>query len=124
MLTRAAAALGIGYATLGVFGFALTRFGGVAADADILGLRLDPIQSLVHLLLGVFLLHTIRIGASAATGTWLATALACAPSLLFAADGGTPGLLGVTLHAATAVFALLAAAGTLLPARRAANAAP
>ncbi|MFG1639954.1 phospholipase [Amycolatopsis sp. NPDC049252] len=124
VLTRAAAALGIGYATLGVFGFALTRFGGVAADADILGLRLDPIQSLVHLLLGVFLLHTIRIGASAATGTWLATALACAPSLLFAADGGTPGLLGVTLHAATAVFALLAAAGTLLPARSAANAAP
>ncbi|WP_410623760.1 phospholipase [Amycolatopsis sp. cmx-8-4] len=124
VLTRAAAALGIGYATLGVFGFALTRFGGVAADADILGLRLDPIQSLVHLLLGVFLLHTIRIGASAATGTWLATALACAPSLLFAADGGTPGLLGVTLHAATAVFALLAAAGTLLPARRAANASP
>jgi hypothetical protein len=121
VLTRAAAALGIGYATLGVFGFALTRFGGVAADADLLGLRLDPIQSLVHLLLGVFLLHTIRIGAGAATGTWLATALACAPSLLFAADGGTPGLLGVTLHAVTAVFALLAAAGTLLPARRAAT---
>ncbi|MEQ0561921.1 phospholipase A2 [Amycolatopsis sp. NEAU-NG30] len=121
VLTRAAAGLGIGYATLGVFGFALTRFGGVAADADLLGLRLDPIQSLVHLLLGVFLLHTIRIGAGAATGTWLATALACAPSLLFAADDVTPGLLGVTLHAVTAGFALLAAAGTLLPARRPAN---
>ncbi|MEU7782985.1 phospholipase [Amycolatopsis sp. NPDC049159] len=123
VLTRAAAVLGIGYAMLGVFGFALTRFGGVAADADLLGLRLDPIQSLVHLLLGVFLLHTIRIGAGAATGTWLATALACAPSLLFAADGGTPGFLGVTLHAVTAAFALLAAAGTLLPAGRPAGAA-
>ncbi|SFW68453.1 phospholipase A2 [Amycolatopsis australiensis] len=123
VLTRAAAAFGIGYATLGVFGFALTRFGGVAADADLLGLRLDPIQSLVHLLLGVFLLHTIRIGAGAATGTWLATALACAPSLLFADGGGTSQLLGVTLHAATAGFALLAAAGTLLPGRRPANAA-
>ncbi|WIV61487.1 phospholipase A2 [Amycolatopsis nalaikhensis] len=123
-LTRAAAGLGIGYATLGVFGFALTRFGGVAADADLLGLRLDPIQSLVHLLLGVFLLHTIRLGAGAATGTWLATALACAPSLLFAADGGRPGLLGVTLHAVTAAFALLAAAGTLLPRGRPANATP
>jgi len=122
VLTRAAAGLGIGYATLGVFGFALTRFGGVAADADLLGLRLDPIQSLVHLLLGVFLLHTIRIGAGAATGTWLTTALACAPSLLFAADGGTPGFLGVTLHAVTAAFALLAAAGTLLAPRRPANA--
>ncbi|WP_370967994.1 phospholipase [Amycolatopsis sp. cg9] len=123
VLTRAAAVLGIGYAVLGVFGFALTRFGGVAADADLLGLRLDPIQSLVHLLLGVFLLHTIRIGAGAATGTWLATALACAPSLLFAADGSTPGFLGVTLHAVTAAFALLAAAGTLLPVRRPVSAA-
>ncbi|MGW4519579.1 phospholipase A2 [Amycolatopsis sp. NPDC004378] len=123
LLTRAAAGFGIGYATLGVFGFALTRFGVVAADADLLGLRLDPIQSLVHLLLGVFLLHTIRLGAGAATGTWLATALACVPSLLFAADGGgTSELLGVTLHAATAGFALLATAGTLLPARRPANA--
>ncbi len=122
VLTRAAAVFGIGYATLGVFGFALARFGGAAADADLLGLRLDPIQSLVHLLLGVFLLHTIRIGASSATGTWLATALACAPSLLFAADGDTPGLLGVTLHAVTAVFALLATALTLVPARRAVNA--
>ncbi|MCR6490824.1 phospholipase [Amycolatopsis sp. OK19-0408] len=122
VLTRAAAGFGIGYATLGVFGFALTRFGGVAADADLLGLRLDPIQSLVHLLLGVFLLHTIRLGAGAATGTWLATALACAPSLLFADGGGASELLGVTLHAATAAFALLAAAGTLLPARRPANA--
>jgi hypothetical protein len=122
VLTRAAAGFGIGYATLGVFGFALTRFGGVAADADLLGLRLDPIQSLVHLLLGVFLLHTIRLGAGAATGTWLTTALACAPSLLFADGGGTSELLGVTLHAATAGFALLATAGTLLPARRPANA--
>ncbi|WP_284745724.1 phospholipase A2 [Amycolatopsis sp. RTGN1] len=122
LLTRAAAGFGIGYATLGVFGFALTRFGGVAADADLLGLRLDPIQSLVHLLLGVFLLHTIRLGAGAATGTWLTTALACAPSLLFADGGGTSELLGVTLHAATAGFALLATAGTLLPARRPANA--
>ncbi|MEV7036875.1 phospholipase [Amycolatopsis sp. NPDC051061] len=122
VLTRAAAGLGIGYATLGVFGFALTRFGGVAADADLLGLRLDPIQSLVHLLLGVFLLHTIRLGAGAATGTWLTTALACAPSLLFADGGGTSELLGVTLHAATAGFALLATAGTLLPVRRPANA--
>ncbi|WP_410670775.1 phospholipase A2 [Amycolatopsis sp. cmx-4-68] len=121
VLTRAAAAIGIGYATLGVFGFALTRFGGVAADADLLGLRLDPIQSLVHLLLGVFLLHTIRLGAAAATGTWLTTALACAPSLLFADGGGASELLGVTLHAATAGFALLAAAGTLLPVRRPAN---
>ncbi|HKN55116.1 MAG TPA: phospholipase A2 [Amycolatopsis sp.] len=119
LLTRAAAALGIGYATLGVFGLALARFGDVAADADLLGLRLDPIQSLVHLLLGVFLLHTIRIGAGTAVGTWLVTALACAPSLLFATDGGNPGLLGVTLHAGTAVFALLAAASTVLPARAA-----
>ncbi|MFD9890086.1 phospholipase [Amycolatopsis sp. NPDC059027] len=123
VLTRAAATLGIGYATLGVFGFALTRFGVVAADAELLGLRLDPIQSVVHLLLGVFLLHTVRLGTSARTGTWLACALAGAPTLLSAADGDRPGTVGVVLHAATAVFALSAAAVTLLP-RRAAAAVP
>ncbi|GAA4532504.1 phospholipase [Amycolatopsis samaneae] len=122
-LTRAAAALGIGYAMLGVFGFALTRFGSIAADAELLGLRLDPIQSVVHLLLGVFLLHTVRIGTSAKTGTWLVCALAGAPTLFSVADGDRPGTVGVVLHAATAVFALSAAAATLLP-RRAATALP
>ncbi|MEV6902423.1 phospholipase [Amycolatopsis sp. NPDC051372] len=118
LLTRAAAALGIGYATLGVFGLALARFGDVAADADFLGLHLDPVQSLVHLLLGVLLLHTVRTGATASAGTWFVCALACGPPLMVS-SAGTPT---VVLHAATAVFALVAAVSCLVPRRRAASA--
>ncbi|WP_033288424.1 phospholipase A2 [Amycolatopsis jejuensis] len=124
LLTRAAAALGIGYATLGVFGLALARFGAVAADADVLGLRLDPVQSLVHLLLGVLLLHTVRTGAAASAGTWLLCALTCVPSLVAAAGGETHGAATVVLHTGTAALALVAAGSCLLPDRRAANATP
>ncbi|MFI5609051.1 phospholipase A2 [Amycolatopsis sp. NPDC051903] len=124
LLTRAAAALGIGYATLGVFGLALARFGNVAADADFLGLHLDPVQSLVHLLLGVLLLHTVRTGAALSGGTWLVCALACAPSLLAAGDGQPGGATTVVLHTTTAAFALLAAASCLVVGRRAASATP
>jgi hypothetical protein len=124
LLTRAAAVLGIGYATAGVFGLALARFGDVAADADLLGLRFDPVQSLVHLLLGVLLLHTIRTGATTAASTWLACALGSIPALVAASDGEPSGAATVVLHAGTAVFALIAAASCLVPDRRAAGATP
>lgn len=124
LLARAAAVLGIGYATAGVFGLALARFGDVAADADLLGLRFDPVQSLVHLLLGVLLLHTVRTGATATAGTWLACALGCIPALVAASDGEPSGAATVVLHAATALFALVAAASCLVPARRAAGVSP
>ncbi|MFD8498583.1 phospholipase A2 [Amycolatopsis sp. NPDC059657] len=104
LLARSAVVVGLVYATLGVFGFALS----VSAQASLLGLRLDPIQSLIHLLLGVFLLHTVRIGTSAAATTWLICGLACAPSLLAAADGDVHDLVGPLLHGATAAFAVLA----------------
>ncbi|MFF0149068.1 phospholipase A2-like protein [Amycolatopsis sulphurea] len=123
LLTRAAAALGIGYATLGVFGFALARFGGASADADVLGVRFDPVQSLVHLLLGVLLLHTVRTGATARAGTWLVCALACVPALMAASSGVAPGAATVVLHVTTAAFALVAAGSCVLPTRRAASAA-
>jgi hypothetical protein len=113
LLGRSATALGVGYATLGVFGFALTRFGGGNAEASILGLQLDPIQSLIHLLLGVFLLHTVRIGTSATTGTWLVCVLACVPPLMAVADGDTTGPVGLLLHGVTGAFALAATAGSL-----------
>jgi hypothetical protein len=113
LLGRSATALGVGYATLGLFGFALTRFGGGNAEASILGLQLDPIQSLIHLLLGVFLLHTVRIGTSAATGTWLVCGLACVPPLMAVADGDTTGAVGLLLHGVTGAFALAATAGSL-----------
>ncbi|GAA3574827.1 phospholipase A2 [Amycolatopsis ultiminotia] len=122
LLTRAAAALGIGYATLGVFGLALARFGAVAADADVLGTRFDPVQSLVHLLLGVLLLHTVRTGAATTAGTWLVCALACVPALVAAGGGVSPGAATIVLHVSTAAFALVAAGSCVLPSRRTAGA--
>jgi hypothetical protein len=114
LLGRTATALGIGYATLGVFGFALTQFTVGDAEGGILGLPLDPIQSLIHLLLGVFLLHTVRIGTSATAATWLICALACVPPLLAAADGGHPNTVGLLVHGGTVVFAVAALSGTLV----------
>ncbi|MEV6910077.1 phospholipase A2 [Amycolatopsis sp. NPDC051071] len=115
---RAAATVGMAYAMLGVFGLALTRFGGASADADLLGLRLGPVQNLVNLLLGVYLLHTVRNGTSRMTGTWLVCAVACAPPLMMSAlDGKHVSAASVALPVATIVVAMLAAAATLVPAR-------
>ncbi|KAA9161362.1 phospholipase [Amycolatopsis acidicola] len=115
-LAHAATVLGTGFATIGLFGFALTRFGG-DAGGSVLGLPLDPIQNLIQLLLGVFLLHTVRVGLSGATSTWVVTALACVPPLMDVADGYDVDTVTIAVHGLTAVFALAAAASTLRPAR-------
>ncbi|NKQ57407.1 phospholipase [Amycolatopsis sp. K13G38] len=113
---HAATALGTGYATIGLFGFALTRFGG-DTGGTVLGLPLDPIQNLIQLLLGVFLLHAVRTGVSAATSTWVVTALACVPPLLEVASGYGPGPLTVAVYGPTALFAVGTAAGNLISAK-------
>ena len=115
-LAHAATALGIGYATIGLFGFALTRFGG-DAGGSVLGLPADPIENLIQLLLGVFLLHAVRTGVSAATSTWVVTVLACVPPLLDMASGYDSDPATITVYGLTALFATAAAASTLLPAR-------
>ncbi|MTD58398.1 phospholipase [Amycolatopsis pithecellobii] len=117
-LAHAATALGTGFATIGLFGFALTQFGGAAGET-MLGLPLDPIQNLIQLLLGVFLLHAVRTGLSAATSTWVVTALACVPPLLEVADGFDADAVTLLVHGLTALFAVAAAASTLLPGRTA-----
>ncbi|TNC24647.1 phospholipase [Amycolatopsis alkalitolerans] len=115
-LAHAATALGTGFATIGLFGFALTRFGGDTGHT-LLGLPLDPIQNLIQLLLGVYLLNAVRTGLSAAMSTWVVTALACVPPLLEAADGFDADTVTLLVHGLTAIFAVAAAASTLLPAR-------
>lgn len=115
-LAHAGTAIGTGFATIGLFGFALTRFGGDTGDT-LLGLPLDPIQNLIQLMLGVFLLHAVRTGVSAATSTWVVTALACVPPLLEVADGFDADTVTVLVHGLTALFAVAAAASTLRPAR-------
>lgn len=115
-LAHAATALGTGFAVLGLFGFALTRFGG-DSGTTLLGMPLDPVQNLIQLLLGVFLLHTVRIGTSAATSTWLLTVGVCVPAILEAADGYDADLITVVVHGVTALFALAAAMSTLVSPR-------
>ncbi|MDQ0379413.1 phospholipase A2 [Amycolatopsis thermophila] len=105
-LAHAATVLGTGFAAVGLFGFALTRFGG--DKGTIIGLPIDPIQNLIQLLIGVFLLHTVRTGLSGARSTWIVTGVACVPALLTAAHPVT-----VAVHGVTALIALAAVASTL-----------
>lgn len=118
VLSRAAAWLGTGYATVGVFGFALTSLGADSANAVVLGMGLDPIQSVLHLLLGVSLLHTVRTGASGTPTTWILSALACVPPLLAATSGPRTDTLGLLVHGSTGLFAVAAVIATVLSASR------
>lgn len=106
-LAHAATTLGTGFAVVGLFGFALTRFGG--DHGTIMGLPVDPIQNLIQLLIGVFLLHTVRTGLTGARSTWVVTGLACVPALLSATDSVT-----VAVHGVTALVALVAVGSTLV----------
>lgn len=101
--TRLAVTLGVGYGVLGVLGFVVTGFAGTAGTLVVF--RVDPLQNLIHLLLGWYLLHTAHTGACHTRRPWLLTALACVPPLLVLAPTGA----GVVLHGATIAVALLAA---------------
>ncbi|RZQ60064.1 phospholipase A2 [Amycolatopsis suaedae] len=104
-LGRPAVVLGAGYAALGVFGFALTGF---SAKATVLGLEVDPIQNLLHLLLGVFLLQAVRTGTSGAVHTWVLTLLACVPPLMSATSSDVIDTPNLAVHSVTAAFAVAA----------------
>ncbi|SFB13643.1 phospholipase A2 [Amycolatopsis marina] len=112
LLARAAAWLGFGYAVIGIFGFALSGFSG-SGNATLLGLELDPIQSVLHLLLGVSLLHTVRTGASGTPTTWVLSTLACVPPLLAATSGPDTDTLALLVHGVTGLFATAAVVATV-----------
>lgn len=106
---RIAAVLGVGYGLLGVFGFALGGFAeGFAADGPraLLGLPIDPLQNVIHLVLGWFLLHALRTGSTERMSTWLLTALACVPPLMTASALPGEHATAITVHAGTAVLAM------------------
>ncbi|TLW92071.1 phospholipase [Saccharomonospora piscinae] len=101
-LSHAATAAGFGFAVLGVFGFALTTL-----DAEppwLRGVLLDPVQSVVHLLLGMSLLHSVRTATTHSPLTWLLTALACVPPLLSVTSEPSPDTLGLFVHAGACVL--------------------
>ncbi|MFE2750785.1 phospholipase A2 [Actinosynnema sp. NPDC059335] len=101
--TRLAVTLGAGYGALGVLGFVVTGFSGAAGTLVVF--QVDPLQNLIHLLLGWYLLHTAHAGTCHGRRPWLLTALACVPPLLAL----EPTAAMVALHAGTIAVALLAA---------------
>ncbi|MFD1149167.1 phospholipase A2 [Saccharothrix hoggarensis] len=101
--TRLAVTLGAGYGVLGVLGFVVTGFAGAAGTLVVF--KVDPLQNLIHLLLGWYLLHTAHAGTCHRRRPWLLTALACVPPLLVLEPTGAM----VALHGATIAAALLAA---------------
>jgi hypothetical protein len=100
---RLAATLGVIYGAMGVLGFVVTGFAGTKATLVVL--PVDPLQNVIHLLLGWYLLHTARAGTCLARLPWLLTAVACVPPLL-APEVNTPSTV---VHCATIALALLAA---------------
>ncbi|QQQ75595.1 hypothetical protein IOD16_31625 [Saccharothrix sp. 6-C] len=101
--TRLAVTLGAGYGVLGVLGFVVTGFAGAAGTLVVF--KVDPLQNLIHLLLGWYLLHTAHAGTCHGRRPWLLTALACVPALLVLEPTGAM----VVLHVATIAAALAAA---------------
>ncbi|MDT7785348.1 MAG: hypothetical protein QOF58_3767, partial [Pseudonocardiales bacterium] len=113
--TRLATAMGVSFGTLGVLGFVVSGFLG---DGTLVLLPVDPLQNLIHLLLGWYLIHTARIGSCDTRLPWLLTALACVPPML-ALDPAPPV---VALHAVAIGLAVLAAIPRSLPRTPAATA--
>ncbi|MFS8096343.1 hypothetical protein LFM09_04310 [Lentzea alba] len=100
--TRLATAMGVVFGTLGVLGFVVSGFLG---EGVLVLLPVDPLQNLIHLLLGWYLIHTARTGSCDTRLPWLLTALACVPPML--ALDPTPPV--VVLHAAAIALAVLGA---------------
>lgn len=100
--TRLATGMGVSFGTLGVLGFVVSGFLG---EGMLVLLPVDPLQNLIHLLLGWYLIHTARTGSCDTRLPWLLTALACVPPML--ALEPTPPV--VVLHAVAIGFAVLGA---------------
>jgi hypothetical protein len=114
--TRLATGMGVVFGTLGVLGFVV---GGFLGDGMLVLLPVDPLQNLIHLLLGWYLIHTARTGSCDTRLPWLLTALACVPPML--ALEPTPPV--VVLHAVAIGLAVLGAIPRSLPRTPAATAA-
>lgn len=113
--TRLATAAGLAFGMLGVLGFVVSGFLG---DGVLVLLPVDPLQNVIHLLLGWYLVHTARTGSCDTRLPWLLTALACVPPML-ALD---PAPAVVALHAVAIGLAVLAAIPRSLPRTPAATA--
>jgi peptidoglycan/LPS O-acetylase OafA/YrhL len=105
---RIAAVLGVVLVTLGLLGFVASGFTPLLDPHGslLLVLRVDPLQNVLHLVVGAALLGAARTGATDHPRPWL---LAAAGSVLpLALPSAAP--VGVVLHLAVAALALTVAA--------------
>ncbi|EWC63805.1 hypothetical protein UO65_0894 [Actinokineospora spheciospongiae] len=107
-----AATLGTAYGALGIVGFAVTGLTGTGHGAVVLGMPMDPMAGVIHLLLGWYLLHSVRVGTGATPWPWLLAAVACVPPMVT-----TVSDTGDVVHSITIGVALLAAVATAWPRR-------
>jgi hypothetical protein len=103
-----AAGLGVAYGALGVLGFAVTGLSGWTTTSTLLGLPIDPMASLIHLLLGWYLVHCVHLQTSSRPGPWLVTAIASVPPMITTMSGAGTAVHGVTMATALAVAAVRA----------------
>ena len=96
----------------------VTVVSGFLGDGVLVLLPVDPLQNVIHLLLGWYLIHTARTGSCDTRLPWLLTALACVPPML-ALEPAQPV---VVLHAVAIGLAVLAAIPRSLPRTPAATA--
>ncbi|CAM3322650.1 phospholipase A2 [Kibdelosporangium persicum] len=96
-----ACTLGVGYATLGVLGFAVTGVTWQVGAPALLGMALDPLANLIHLMLGGYLLHVVHSEKTGKIWPWLLTAAACVPPML-----STWSPFGTVVHGATIAVAI------------------
>jgi hypothetical protein len=99
-----AAILGVAYGGLGVVGFAIAGLSGWTESATVLGLPIDPMANLIHLLVGWYLVHCVHVHTSARPGPWIVTAVASVPPMLTTVSG-----IGTVVHSVTMVSALVVA---------------
>jgi hypothetical protein len=99
-----AAVLGVAFGVVGVVGFAVAGLSGWSAAADVLGLPVDPMANLIHLLVGWYLVHCVHLHTSSRPGPWLVTAIACVPPMLTTVSGP-----GTVVHSVTMIGALAVA---------------
>ena len=110
---RLAAVLGLVLAALGLLGLVMSGFSPAVNPEGslLLALRTDPLQSLLHLLLGVYLAGAARRGAAAGRWPWAVTAAASALPLLPALPGGgvvplATSPVGLAFHAGVLAVAV------------------
>jgi peptidoglycan/LPS O-acetylase OafA/YrhL len=114
---RLGVVIGLVLAASGLLGFVVTGFAPALGPSGgaFAALHLDPLQNLVHLMVGAQLAAAARTGATARPAPWVLLAVGCAlPAALPAA-----GAVTLTFHSSLSVLALLVAATRPRPSRAA-----